>query len=96
VIDQICGNESVELICAVFSCPGPVYAHLKRAQRIDAERMALRNRLHDLFVDSRSPAGSCSIMSMMREEGTPIGHFKDQWPRGRTGIDLQAAGSPFL
>ncbi len=38
--------------------------------------MALRSRVHELFVQSRSSAGSRSIMSMMREEGTAIGRFK--------------------
>jgi len=38
--------------------------------------MALRSRIHELFVESRSSAGSRSIMGMMREEGTVIGRFK--------------------
>ncbi|MGS0896643.1 IS3 family transposase [Burkholderia stagnalis] len=77
VIDQIGASESVELICAVFdvsrSC---LYAHRGRARRVDAERMALRSRVHELFIESRSSAGSRSIMGMMREEGTVIGRFK--------------------
>jgi len=38
--------------------------------------MALRSRVHELFVESRSSAGSRSIMGMMREQGTVIGRFK--------------------
>lgn len=38
--------------------------------------MALRGRIHELFVESRSSAGSRSIMGMMREERTVIGRFK--------------------
>ncbi len=38
--------------------------------------MALRSRVHELFIESRSSAGSRSIMGMMREEGTAIGRFK--------------------
>lgn len=34
------------------------------------------SRVHELFVESRSSAGSRSIMGMMREEGTAIGRFK--------------------
>ncbi|MBN3729542.1 hypothetical protein G3N98_01160 [Burkholderia sp. Tr-20390] len=53
VIDQICGGESVELICAVFdvsrSC---LYAHRERAQHVDVERMAQRSRVHELFVET--------------------------------------------
>jgi len=65
------------LICAVFdvarSC---LYAHRERVRHIDVERVALRSRVHELFVESRSSAGSRSIMDMMREEGTAIGRFK--------------------
>jgi putative transposase len=38
--------------------------------------MALRSRVHELFVESRSSAGSRSIMGMMREDGVVIGLFK--------------------
>ena len=38
--------------------------------------MALRSQVHQLFVDSRSSAGSRSIMGMMREQGSAIGRFK--------------------
>ncbi|MBB3121470.1 arginine repressor [Massilia violacea] len=38
--------------------------------------MALRSRVHELFIESRSSAGSRSIMGMMREEGMAIGRFK--------------------
>lgn len=77
IIEQICGDESVELICAVFdvarSC---LYAHRERARHIDVERMALRSCVHELFIESRSSAGSRRIMGMMREQGTLIGSFK--------------------
>ncbi|WP_338929460.1 IS3 family transposase [Ralstonia pseudosolanacearum] len=77
VIDRVCQTESVELVCGVCdvlrSC---LYAHRERARRVDVERMALRSRVPELFVESRSSAGSRSIMGMMREEGTVIGRFK--------------------
>lgn len=53
-----------------------LYAHRERVRHIDVERMALRSRVHELFVESRSLAGSRSIMDMMRKEGTAIGRFK--------------------
>lgn len=77
MIDQICRADPVELVCAVFDVPRScLYAHRKRTQRVDRERMALRSRVHALFVDSRSSAGSRSIMGMMREQGIAIGRFK--------------------
>ncbi|MBY4694822.1 IS3 family transposase [Burkholderia latens] len=94
VIDRICGSESVELICSVFnvsrSC---LYAHRERATRIDAERMALRSRVHELFVESRSSAGSRSIMGMMREEGTTIGRFKVSRLMEELGLICKQPGS---
>jgi len=67
----------MELVCAAFdvsrSC---LYAYRARVRSVDSERMALRSRVHKLFIESRSSAGSRSIMSMMREQGTVIGRFK--------------------
>ena len=47
-----------------------LYARRERVRHIDVGRMALRSRVHELFVESRS------IMDMMREQGTAIGRFK--------------------
>ncbi|HDR9175553.1 TPA: IS3 family transposase [Burkholderia vietnamiensis] len=94
VIDQIGASESVELICAVFdvsrSC---LYAHRGRARRVDAERMALRSRVRELFIESRSSAGSRSIMGMMREEGTTIGRFKVSRLMEELGLICKQPGS---
>jgi transposase InsO family protein len=77
LIDQLGQAEPIALVCALFgvtrSC---LYAHRQRRDRIDTPRMALRSQVHPLFVDSRSSAGSRSIMGMMREEGSSIGRFK--------------------
>ena len=77
MIDQLGQTEPMALVCALFgvtrSC---LYAHRQRRGRIDTPRMALRSRVHQLFVDSRSSAGSRSIMGMMREQGSAIGRFK--------------------
>jgi len=82
------------LICAVFdvarSC---LYAHRERARHIDVERMALRSRVHELFVESRSSAGSRSIMGMMREEGTAIGRFKVSRLMEELGLVCKQPGS---
>jgi putative transposase len=83
------------LICAVFdiarSC---LYAHRERARHIDVERMALRSRVHELFVESRSSAGSRSIMGMMREEGTAISRFKVSRLTEELGLFCKQPGSP--
>ena len=70
-----------------------LYAHRERARHIDVERMALRSRVHELFVESRSSAGSRSIMGMMREEGTAIGRFKVSRLMEELGLVCEQPGS---
>ena len=55
--------------------------------------MALRSRVHELFVESRSSAGSLSIMGMMREEGTTIGRFKVSRLMEELGLICKQPGS---
>ncbi|NKI72811.1 IS3 family transposase [Collimonas pratensis] len=77
IIDKVCHNDPVELVCAVFDVPRScLYAYRERSRQPNAKRMALRSRVHELFVESRSSAGSRSIMGMMREDGVVIGRFK--------------------
>jgi putative transposase len=77
MIDRLGQSEPTALVCALFgvtrSC---LYTHRQRRDRIDMPRMALRSQVHQLFVDSRSSAGSRSIKDMMREQGLAIGRFK--------------------
>jgi putative transposase len=65
------------LLCSVFevtrSC---YYAYCRRRRTPDAERVLLRSRVNELFTQSRSAAGSRSIMLMMKEDGLQIGRFK--------------------
>lgn len=76
-MEEISRKEPVELVCAAFGVPRScLYAYRQRCQRIDADRMALRSQVHELFVESRSSAGSRSLMGMMREQGVAIGRFK--------------------
>jgi putative transposase len=64
-------------LCSVFevtrSC---YYAYCRKRRSPDAERVVLRSRVNELFTQSRSAAGSRSIMLMMKEDGTQIGRFK--------------------
>lgn len=70
-------DESVAILCALFDIPRSCfYAYRQRKGRVDTARMALRSRVHELFVESRSSAGSRSIMGMLREQGAMIGRFK--------------------
>lgn len=64
-------------MCAAFDVPRScLYAYRQRCRHIDVDRMTLRSQVHELFIESRSSAGSRSIMGMMREQGVAIGRFK--------------------
>ncbi|WP_433912142.1 IS3 family transposase [Pseudomonas vranovensis] len=77
LIDQLRAQEPVDLLCSVFevtrSC---YYAHCRKHRSPDVKRLILRSRVNELFTQSRSAAGSRSIMFMMREDGIAIGRFK--------------------
>ncbi|MEG1113277.1 MAG: IS3 family transposase [Hafnia sp.] len=77
LIDQLRAEEPVDLLCSVFevtrSC---YYAYCRKRRFPDVRRLILRSRVNELFTQSRSAAGSRSIMYMMREDGIAIGRFK--------------------
>jgi len=52
------------------------YAQRLRRRTSDVERLRLRSRVNELLTQSRSAAGSRSILSMMREDGEQLGRFK--------------------
>ncbi len=64
-------------MCSVFevtrSC---YYAHCRKRRSLDVEWLVLRSSVNELFTQSRSAAGSRSIMLMMRTDGIEIGRFK--------------------
>ncbi|MGE8436648.1 MAG: IS3 family transposase [Pseudomonas palmensis] len=77
LIDQLRSEEPVDLLCSVFEVPRSCYyAHCRKRRSPDAEQLVLRSRVNELFTQSRSAAGSRSIMLMMREDGIEIGRFK--------------------
>lgn len=47
-----------------------------RRRSPDVARLQLRSRVSELFSQTRSAAGSRSILSLMREDGEQIGRFK--------------------
>ena len=51
------------------------YANRLRRRAPDVERLRLRSRVNELFMQSRSAAGSRSIVSMMQNDGEQIGRF---------------------
>jgi putative transposase len=87
-------QEPIDLVCTVFdvtrSC---YYAHRQRHRRIDGKRMALRSQVNAIFTQSRSSAGSRSIVSMMRDEGVTIGRYKVRGLMQELGLVSKQPGS---
>ncbi|WP_409280886.1 IS3 family transposase [Pseudomonas defluvii] len=77
LINQLSVHEPVDWLCKVFevtrSC---YYAQRLRRRTPDVERLRLRSRVSELFMQSRSAAGSRSILSLMLEDGEQLGRFK--------------------
>ncbi|MDR8362774.1 IS3 family transposase [Pseudomonas sp. JL3] len=77
LINQLSAHEPVDWLCKVFDISrSSFYAHGLRRRHPDVERLRLRSRVSELFSQSRSAAGSRSILSLMREDGEQLGRFK--------------------
>lgn len=60
----------------ILSHPILLLRILSKTPPPDTERMILRSRVSELFTQSRSAAGSRSIVLMMEEDGTQIRRFE--------------------
>ncbi|NWD49469.1 IS3 family transposase [Pseudomonas gingeri] len=77
LINQLSVHEPTDWLCKVFEVPRSCYyAQRLRHRTPDVERLRLRSRVNGLFTQSRSAAGSRSILSLMREDGEQLGRFK--------------------
>lgn len=55
--------------------------------------MSLRSRINELFSQSRSSAGSRSIVAMLRDEGVEVGRFKVRGLMREQGLISKQPGS---
>ena len=69
------------------------YAHRLRRRSPGIERIRLRSRVNELFTQSRSAAGSRSIVSMMQDDGEQIGRFKVRGLMRELGLISKQPGS---
>ena len=69
------------------------YAHLARRRRVDVRRVSLRSRVNELFSQSRSSAGSRSLVAMLRDEGVEVGRFKVRRLMKEQGLISKQLGS---
>ncbi|WP_155951563.1 MULTISPECIES: IS3 family transposase [unclassified Pseudomonas] len=93
-IRQLAKHYPVQLLCSVFELPRSCYyAHLARCRRIDVRRVSLRSRVNELFSQSRSSAGSRSLVAMLRDEGVEVGRFKVRKLMKEQGLISKQPGS---
>ncbi|MDI3275935.1 IS3 family transposase [Pseudomonas sp. AL03] len=77
LINQLSVHEPIDWLCKVFEINrSSYYAHRLKHRTPDVERLRLRSRVSELFSQSRSAAGSRSILSLMRDDGEQLGRFK--------------------
>jgi putative transposase len=82
------------LLCEVFETPRSCYYdHCQRRRAPDAERVRLLSRVNELFGQSRSAAGSRSIVSILQEDGEQIGRFKVRGLMRELGLISKQPGS---
>jgi len=93
-IRQLAARYPVQLLCSVFELPRSCYyAHMARRRRIDVRRVGLRSRISELFSQSRSSAGSRSIVAMLKDEGVKVGRFKVRGLMKEQGLISKQPGS---
>ena len=93
-IRQLPKRYPVRLLCSVFELPrSGYYAYLARRRRIDLCRVSLRSRIYELFSQSRSSAGSRSIVAMLKDEGTEVGRFEVRGLMKEQGLTSKQPGS---
>lgn len=93
-IRQLAKHYPVQLLCSLFELPRSCYyAYLARRRRIDVRRVSLRSRINELFSQSRSSAGSRSIVAMLKDEGTEVGRFKVRGLMKEQGLISKQPGS---
>ncbi|CAI8883505.1 transposase [Pseudomonas jessenii] len=82
------------MLCEAFEVPRSCYYNYRLRRRTpDVERVRLRSRVNELFTQSRSAAGSRSIVSMMQEDGEQIGRFKVRGLMRELGLISKQPGS---
>jgi len=81
------------MVCKAFGVSrSSYYEYRQRCNRIDIERLTLKAQVKRLFTNSRSSAGSRTIQSQLKEEGTVIGRFKVRGLMSELGLICKQPG----
>src|SRR3569832_913135 len=95
LIDPLRAHEPVDQVCAMFDVPRSCYyAHRRRRDHIDVDRMRLRGCVHEIFIQSRQAAGSRTVRDMLQESGIEIVRFKVRHLMRELGLISKQPGPP--
>lgn len=84
----------MELVCSVFDiAPSCFYDYLSRKRLVNAQRLHQRSEVNRLFTESRSSAGSRTLVSMLREQGEKIGRYRVRSLMKELGLICKQPGS---
>lgn len=82
------------MLCAAFDLSRSAYYERRgRARHVDAEHVALRSQIKEIFGQSRRSAGSRTMVGMLREHGVAIGRFKTRRLMRELGLVSKQPGS---
>jgi putative transposase len=82
------------MVCDLLDLPrSTYYEHRQRVRHIDPARVLLRSRVNELFAESRSSAGSRTIVGMLRDHGIEAGRFKVRGLMRELGLISKQPGS---
>ena len=94
MIQQLSVDLPTQVLCEAFNVTrSSYYSYLRKRCTPNVERIRLRSRVNELFTQSRSAAGSRSIMSMMREDGEQIGRYRVRSLLKELGLISKQPGS---
>lgn len=76
-IGQLSEQEPLDMVCATFDINrSSYYEYRTKLGRIDVDRLRLRSKVQDIFMQSRCSAGSRTISEVMQRDGIEVGRFK--------------------
>jgi putative transposase len=87
-------QEAVELVCGAFDIPpSSFYDYLHRKHLVNVQQLHQRSEIKRLFTESRSSAGSRTLMSMLRELGHQVGRYRVRRVMRELGLTCKQPGS---
>ena len=82
------------MVCGAFDIPpSSFYDYLHRKHLVNVQQLHQRSEINRLFTESRSSAGSRTLMSMLRELGHQVGRYRVRRVMRELGLTCKQPGS---